>query len=555
MKAQVGKWFGLAAVCALGACDGRPSYWDQGVPTELQSFGLANGVVVIDEPDHRAVILTVGTGLDVRRTTMPIGHNFLNAAPSADGKTLYVLSAGDWPRQTKDDEFPSLTRITIDSSGQTSSHKFQMSEPLSSLAVDKSGQYVVAYYGDTTAKSAAVPFTQNPNELVIFDVSQGGEALPNNPVDYTLRSYGGAPQRFTFTDPMSLPAGAPTGAPRRLLLVETTLDLSILDMSHVFDMNPRHEITVPLSNGTSVQQLSPAGLSVDPNDGFIALRTTTDTNVYLLQLIAAKPGLENDFNPSIDLIEVGGVPSDLAFVQTDIGLELAALVPSKSDGVLIELGNNNFVTTPVAFSAAYSSLSIVTQAVSASAGMQATTDTALLWDSTGGSSGVALWSLGTSGRTPYRSVQVLSVANAVRAVDDVPFPNDRLKVLETTATTNGGSFFVLDLAQQTAAPLLTTSNPTISIAPDGGRVWAFAQGGTELAAIPLDAADSLNPIPLTTIRPIRAVYDVHAGSTDSNSRALIALHDADTYGLTVFDALAPDAAEARMYPALLLEGP
>jgi hypothetical protein len=147
------------------------------------------------------------------------------------------------------------------------------------------------------------------------------------------------------------------------------------------------------------------------------------------------------------------------------------------------------------------------------------------------------------------------VASAVRAVDDVPHPNDRLKVLETSAPADGGgTFFVLDLEQQTAAPLVTTSNPTIAIAPDGGRVWAFAQGGRDLASIPLDAADSLNPIPLTAPQPIQAVYDVQAAGSDS-SRALIALHGGGAYGVTVFDAKSPDAAKARTYPALLLEGP
>ena len=548
---------GLAAACAVGACGGRPSYWDQSVPTPPQSFGLANAVVIIDDSDHRAVILTVDSTLDVKRATVPIGHHFLNAATSADGTTLYVLSAGDWPRQTTDDQFPALTRLSVDPSGEPSSQKFQMSEPLSNLAVDTDGQFVVAYYGGANSTAGvATPFTENPNELVIFDVNPADAALPNNPVDFNLRAYGGAPQRFTFTPSMNLPAGAPNATARRLLLVETTVDLAILDMSHVFDTPPRHEVTVPLSNGSpTTQPLSPAGLAVDADDGFIALRTTTDTNVYLMQLIAAKAGSENDFNPSIDLIAVGGVPSDLAFVHTDSGLELAALVPAKSDGVLVALNNNDYVTTPVAFGAPYSRLSLVTQALSMTpSGMMSPTDTALLWDGSGGSAGVALWSLGSS--TPYRSVQVLSVANAVRAVDDVPHPNDRLKVLETSATgaNGGGTFFVLDLQQQTAAPLITPSNPTIAIAPDGGRVWAFAQGGTGLASIPLDVADSLNPIPLTTPQPIQAVFDVQAAGSAS-SRALLALHSGGAYGVTVFDAMSPDAAKARTYPALLLEGP
>jgi hypothetical protein len=38
----------------------------------------------------------------------------------------------------------------------------------------------------------------------------------------------------------------------------------------------------------------------------------------------------------VNLTDVGGVPSDIAFVRTDGGLRLAALVPTRSAAVLVD---------------------------------------------------------------------------------------------------------------------------------------------------------------------------------------------------------------------------
>ena len=116
-------------------------------------------------------------------------------------------------------------------------------------------------------------------------------------------------------------------------------------------------------------------------------------------------------------------------------------------------------------------------------------------------------------------------------------------------------FFVLDLLSRTASPLPTKGKATLSIAPDGERLWAFAQGGTELDKLDFS---SLNPVNLTTDQPIAAVYDVArppVSAGGDGGRSLIAIHDLGAIGATVFDALNPQASPPRLVPALLLEGP
>ena len=77
-----------------------------------------------------------------------------------------------------------------------------MTEPLANLAIDPVGHWVVAYAG---SGGSTTSFVQNPNEIVLFDLTQ--PPGPTNPTSRTIRSFGGSPQRLTFTPRFSSPAG------------------------------------------------------------------------------------------------------------------------------------------------------------------------------------------------------------------------------------------------------------------------------------------------------------------------------------------------------------
>jgi hypothetical protein len=557
---------GVAGACGIGGCGGRPSYWNEPTPSTppsvAASYGLLNGVALVDDADHRIVFVTAQADQNVSTQSIRIGHNVLNVSTSSDGKRLFVLSQGDWPRQTVSDEYPSMT--VVDASTSTlKSTSYRMSVPLANLALDplgdSNGDWAVAYAGSTSTTS----FVQNPNEIVLFDLNKppSYSSTSPNPVLRTIQSFGGTPQQLVFTPTLMLPQGA-----RRLLLIETTVDLTMLDLNHAFDQPaPRPEITVQLTSGASADQVTPAGVAVDgrdpndPNDARIALWATNNTNVFSILLGAApantatgQTGVANDFAPSINLTDVGGVPSALAFVSTGGDptaadpskplLRIAALVPSRVDAVLVDPDKS--VTTTVGLPAPYSSFSLVTNVVGATAGA-ASTDVALLWNAgAGAASGIALWTLGDSVGQPYRSVDVLGATQPIEGAQKVP--NQDLEILQMT---NGAGFYVLDLVDRKAPPLVTMQMATLAIAPDGGRVWAFAQNGLDLSSIDFK---TLNPIPLRTALPIAAVYDV---ARTGGGRSLIAIHTQGTVGATVFDALAPDTATSRRVPSLLLEGP
>ncbi len=570
-----------ACVAPLGACGGRPSYWNQSVDTSATSYGLTKGVALVDDAAHRVVMLTVpGPDLQLREQSVPIGHQVVSVSVSPDATRLFVLSAGDWPGRTVNDELPSMTMIDFPTGCPVTApapcfvaqaHQYAMSEPRANLAVDPSGQWAVAYAGSPGASAPGVigspsvsasatqtsattsSFVQNPNEIVLFDL-----ANPPSVVTRTIQSFGGTPRRIVFTPKLELPDRS---GQVRLLLIETDIDLTMLDLQGAFAPSPPPEFTVPLTSGTTNEQITTAGLAVDgrsatdPNDARFAVWASNNTNVFTVQLVAPTTNVGNDFIPTIKLTDVGGIPTDVAFVETEdpttvsgLALQVAALVPSKSNAVLVDPDTS--LTTTVTLPAAYASLSLVTDLVGGSPGINNGTDVALLWNgNSGAESGVALWTLTHSVMQPYASIRTLGATQPITQTYDVPSPNERLKVLQMQG---GSGFYVLDLSARTAPPLDTTQMATLSIAPDGMRVWAFDQGGTDLASI--DFA-SLNPVPLTTDLAIAGVYDVARidDRPDHPARALIAIHNEGAIGATVFDAIDPVTATSRRVAPLVLE--
>lgn len=518
----------LAVVGLIAGCGGRPEVWDD-APSQkkTQVVGLANAVALVDDVSHRAVMLLPREDQRLDKVALPVGKGVIRVQASPDRRRLFVLSTGDVPRRSVRDERPSLT--VIDSSTSTPSvRRFDLAAPRSGLAIDPRSRWVAVF----AANDVSTTFVENPNEIVLVDLDAPPAAEPV--VTTTLRSFGGKPQRLTFAPTLGLPEG-----PRRLLVVESDQDVTLLDLDHQHDATPRPEITVRLSGGSKT--LHPAAVTFhdgDPDrtdDARIGIRLNNDTSVITLQLAPSTEG-PNDFVPKINLTDVGGMPSDVAFVQTDAGVRLAALVPSRAAAVLVDTETS--MTTDVALPAGYQQLSVITDLV------HSPTDVALLWNATSSSSGVAFWALGKTAGQPYRSVEVLSLGASITDVVDVPPPRPELKVLKTGAR----GLFVLDLSARTAAPLTTLGTATISIAPDAERMWAFQPGQSLLSSVDLE---KLHPMPVVIDRGVQSVHDV---ARSDGGRSLVAIHETGAYGATVFDAKNPDTAYSRLYAGLLLEG-
>jgi hypothetical protein len=529
----------FVAALALAACGDRPDSYEQEVAANPESFALTNRVAVIDRTANRVGMFVPTADSQLQRSFVDIGKNELRAEVSPDGKRLFVLSAGDVPRRKDKNEKASLT--VLDDAG--GSRRYALESPHSGFAVDPQGKYV-ALFASPDTRNVQNAFVENPNEIVIIDLENPDLVQAVTP--RTLRSFGGTPQRVSFTSPLSLPGGS-----RRLLVVETDQDVHLLDLDNIRATPRRPEITVRLTSGSSATALNPAGIVVDDgdpqknDDARIGIRVSNAPSVFTLTLVPATPGetseepgtVPNDFRPEVNLTDVGGIPGDIVFVRTDLGLRLAAVVPSTQKVVLFDPTTS--ITSEVDVNGTFSRISLITNVVSSPNG----TDTALLFGANG-SQGVAFLSLGKAVGQTYRTVEVVSLATAIDEVRDVPPPRPELKVLEGAA--NG--FFVLNLASRTAAPLITLQQPSLHVARDGQRLWAFRQNSTELAEVTLD---NLHPIPLSLDRPISTVYDV---ARADGGRSLIALDLRGSVGATVLDALAPDTTASHSYYGLMLEG-
>ncbi|HVY37884.1 MAG TPA: hypothetical protein VHM31_08110 [Polyangia bacterium] len=541
----------LSLLCLAGVtagCGGRAPFWSEFVQTGPLTFNLVTTVAIVDAPANRVALLTPGSGQTLTTTFVPVGANVLNAATSADGKKLFVASGGHRARlgDARPTEVPSITVVSADQPAQRYD-LMNLTDPLGGMAVDPAGHWLVLYPSTDTNQ----PAVQNPNELLVIDLTQ-----PSGPVmaaPHTLMSFGGHPQRFTFTPPLQLPASA--GA-QSLLIVESDQDLSLLR----FDM-PLPEITVPLTSGSNTQLLSPAGIAVYAGDAThgacVGVRLANDHDVVTLQFVPNVDGaghaVGNGFLPTVNLNDVGGVASDIAFVNTDSGLRLAALVPALKKATLIDPTTS--LRTDVALPAPYQNLSVVTNALGtagscdAAAQPRVPTDVALLWNgsSVQGQEGVAFWELGQTGCQSYRSIDTVGVTDVVAAVLNVPAPNDRLKVLQTRSASD---FYILNLANRTAAPLQTsTSDVSLSISPLGDQVWTYVAYGETVSAT--DLGHQLLPRSLLIERPVSGVYEVARASDDP---AVVILHDQGGIGATVYDAKTLDDTTRRLYGGLLLGG-
>lgn len=529
---------GLGIILGFGVgCGTRNPLWERSTAS-AQPFALKDAIAVSDPQADRVVLLTTDADRHLRRTIVPTQRGVRTAMVAPDRSKLFLVSQGDGDGRPPSGQTAQTAALEIVTRADAQTKVYPLSEPLAGLSLDPLGDWAVVYADKTS--SALV---RNPNELLLVDLNS--PAAPGvNPHPHTLRSFGGQPQRFTFTGVLNLPGGA-----RRLLIVETEQDVAVLDLKHPDDP----EITIQLTSGQDTRQLHPSGIAVSDgapdasDDARIAIRLSNDPTIVLAQLV---PGTGRDFRPDLNLIDVGGLPSDAAFVRTDLGaLALAVLVPSRTKAVLIDPATS--LTLDVALPAPYGRVSLVTdQATPAAA---SGVDVALLWNGgTGNSGGVSFWELGKTAGQPYRSVETVGVTSGVTSVVDVAGKHPELKILGTDAA----SFFLLNLKTRTSAPFLTsTTGVAVTSSVVGDRAWAYLVNTTELSEINLE---TLHPERMLVDRAISAVFEIAAvDPPGTDARSLVVWHQQGNTGATVYDAGAAGTATPldarRNYSGILTE--
>jgi hypothetical protein len=503
----------------------------------LQVRGLTGSVALLDPNLNQVLMFTSPEQFGLSTTRLPVGRDVVQFKSSVARDRLFVLSRGVTPRYSPSDEPPQL-RVFDGGIAPSELASYELHDPHNQLELDPLGEWLIVHGSEG--------LVSNPNELILVHLgdhpSESGAPLPNK----TLGSYGGKPVRFTFTSKLSVPGASA----RRLLVVEREKDLAIIDLEDL----SAPEITVGLPRGAAGNDyLSP--LEVVYHDGvegevnsMLAVQLKGDSNVDLLTINA---GLDSDHALSLhpNLVDVGGVPSKLDFVQTrkDGGLRLAALVPGKQSAMLVEPATGQVL--PVPLGAGFTQIRRITDEVSESSGQ----DIALLYGET--TNTIAFWQLGTTTGTPYRSIDSYDIGINVGQVFDIPGTKfaDR-KILSGGSTGTTKQFYVLDLAQRKSFPLDVLTNLTLNLSPNGEQLWAFGPQSTGFAQLTFDP---LQPSSLYTQKPITFVHDF-ATQRGEDQRTVMALHLLPSQGhtsiaATLFDGLDPNTAKTKFFSELELE--
>jgi len=522
----------------LAGCGGRPAIWDSDYSPQ-QAVGLRSSVAVVDPQQNRVLLLSSPAPLALQTDAVPVGLNVATIKASPDGNQLFVLSRGVQPRRYTTDQLPRLTIIdTTAAAGQPTprvANNYDFTDPLSGLVLDAQMEWAIAYV--TPADSRAV---RNPNEINLIDLKNPDPIAAAHKI--TIQSGRGSPKSFLFTDKLTVP----DGEPRRFLVVQTEHEVVLVDLLDAASGRVE-QLRMELPHNQHGELGTPAQIVfhdafVDdemPNRNVpseIAIRATEDSNVLLLSLAKST---EHAFDLKPNLLEVGGIPATIEFVNTNAGVRLLALVGTTA--ALVDPLTSNSVKVPLP--TAFKSITRVTDDVAGATGG----DVALLWSDQADS--VGLWTLGASS-TASHGLEKLEVGTTVSSVLDVPgdsFPT--YKILESRQ----GDFFVLDLATQETSPMDTNGRPfSVSPSPDGERLWAYLPGSADFASI--DLAD-LHATSLTTERAISGVFEIERPDAESPERSMVVLHQSNTdLAATVLDGLSPDSATTRFYSGLIYEG-
>lgn len=510
----------LAGAGLLLACGTRSESWD--APFHYEAAVLLEDAVALHDVNLERVLFVQSPAPEqVKTQSTSVGKNVTALLASVDKKQLFVLSSGEFPRRTEEDEKP---RLQIFNTGDwTKSSIIELDDPKQKLALDPEGEWVVAYVGDATV--------MNPNELLFVQLGKKEPSVTPK----TIRSRGGAPEELFFTPPLTLA----DGAQRRFLVVRTDRDATLIDLS---DLSQK-EITLPAPQDNTdlphrpAQIIADDGDAEDPTDARIALRFEGSPDVVLWQLNPPR-NKEEAFYPEPNLVDVGGVPSTIDFVRTDGGLRLAALVPSRQLATLVD--PRTTVAEQVELKWRYTQMRRITNVVS---DLPEGGDVALLW---GEGRQMAFWSLGATSSRPYRSIDPMELDLPFDSVLDVPAPHAHWKVL---VGDQAEKFYVLDLKRRESFPLHTKGRGfQVQVAQDGKRLWIFRP---ETAGLSMTDLNQLHPTQLYVEPAPLQIFDI---ARADGGRAALLFHSQGSLDVTLLDAEKPDSASSSYFPGLHWEG-
>ncbi len=513
----------IALATALSACaedSNQDLEWSYG-----DTFALNGALVIHDSAQNRFTVIQAETETRPSIRQVDAGTNVITATTSADNRYLYSLSGGVVPRKFPSDPAPELRIIDGKADSPQATKVYQLDEPMTRLAVDPKGDWVAAFAG-----SAEI---SNPSEIILVKLSgdaDDADDLQDAITNLTIRAFAGQPKQLIFTDDLTLPGNEKT----RFLIVATDRDLTLINLNQL----DQPEITIPMpiqadgSAGEPNEVIFNDGDADNESDARLAISIRNSPEILIVQLNDASGDLI-----SINSVDVGGEPSQIAFLKTAGGLKLTALVPELRQAALINPDTS--VTTKVDLPGSYEKFSLVTDALEETD--EEAYDTALLW---GGARSISFWSLSAASDTPYRSLSTTMLSFDVFEVLDVPAPSEHLKVIKGFDS----NIFILDLQRRESSPITAAGYENdLSVSSNGKHLWITPEAASSFSQISLE---NLHPTSVYTPQPIDKLHELN---TKDGKRALFTLVQNDNrVDLNIYNAESPDYLNSYYFPALNL---
>lgn len=307
--------FALLGALCLGACGERKAVEPV---TTLPPVALDEHVAWVDTENERVLLLDVGSRpLEAQTTHHDLPNGPLSVVRRRGANELLVLCAG------KSDEAGTLSVVGPDGVDRD----YELGASFDRLIQSDDGRYAFLLFSSNGGKSGSLLF--NPNEVAIIDLDvKGKEAITAR----TLRSFGAMPNQVVFSPLMDI-----AGEERRLAVVLFGSQITLLDLAH----QDRPEITIELSQ----DQIQLNHVEFSAEESRIYLLGANSQDIYVVNLFAASENWTNDFQPSLNQLGAGALPTDMAVYGDGDSRRLLSL--SKQHALVIESSSNRVTDIPL----------------------------------------------------------------------------------------------------------------------------------------------------------------------------------------------------------------
>ncbi|HEX2677851.1 MAG TPA: hypothetical protein VHM19_14460 [Polyangiales bacterium] len=514
----------LQVLCAAAVGCGEQDAAARQQTTLLTSpVALRDRLVFVDTTGHRAFLFDAAPKEPEARAQqidLPYGPTSAERrnGTGKDKIEALVLCAGRRSSASEEAEHAALAAVERDGTVR----KYDLgATPFDELVQSDDGRYAVLFRSDKSDDR----LLNNANELAIVDL----DAKPSSDAAVTHKtppSFGHTPSGAVFSPTMRV-----AGVDRRLLIVLSAAEVTIIDLDHAAD---RRETIVQLGGATN-QSVNPVQVLFGQDEATLYIRGTGSDDIYVFHLEAHENPGGNDFRPFINQLSGGLDPADMALVGSGDARRLLVVAQASNQALIVDPSSakSTAITLPIAPSHV--------QLFEAASPKDAEARTrALIYGDN--DDAITFLDLDDIEAKKARNLEVLQLTSTISST--IPLLDEGKMVLMQGAM----GVSVLDLAQRTVAPI--SSNHELKDAlfdPKHERLWVGPSSQPWIDTLDLqDGAGATHDVLLdSNVQQLVPLWDIDK---------VVVLHDSRVGYLTLIDARDPSRDTAKSVRGFLIAG-